>query len=119
MYSKNTNYSLLQALGNALVVTNPQDFVYKAKLPKMPFFKQGSLNGNVQGSIVAMTALDGNRVKFTVGFSNLPNKGSPFTYHLHVDLIPEDGNCTKALAHYNPFNHVKTAPCDASRPETC
>ncbi|KAK1974383.1 superoxide dismutase [Colletotrichum cereale] len=107
------------ALGDALVVTNPQGVIYEAKLPEMPFFKQGSLNGNVRGSIVAMTAPDGNGVKFTVGFSNLPNEGGPFTYHLHVDPIPEDGNCTKALAHHDPSNREETAPCDASRPETC
>ncbi|KAK1965656.1 superoxide dismutase [Colletotrichum sublineola] len=106
-------------LGNALVVTNPQGVVYEAKLPETPFFKQGSLHGNVRGSIIAMTAPDGNGVKFTVSFSNLPNEGGPFTYHLHVDPIPEDGNCTKALAHHDPFNRGEAAPCDASRPETC
>ncbi|KZL81176.1 superoxide dismutase [Colletotrichum incanum] len=106
-------------LGDALVVTNPRGVVYEAKLPEMPFFKQGSLNGNVRGSIVAMTAPDGYGVKFTVGFSNLPNEGGPFTYHLHVDSIPEDGNCTKALAHHDAFKRGETTPCDASRPETC
>ncbi|WQF90431.1 Putative superoxide dismutase-like, copper/zinc binding domain superfamily [Colletotrichum destructivum] len=96
-------------LGDALVVANPQGVVYEAKLPEMPFFNQGSLNGNVRGSIVAMTAPDGNGVKFTVGFSNLPSEGGPF----------KDGNCTKALAHHDPFNRGETTPCDASKPETC
>ncbi|KAK1973947.1 hypothetical protein LZ30DRAFT_787395 [Colletotrichum cereale] len=66
-----------------------------------------------------MTAPDGNGVKFTVGFLNLPNKGGPFTYYLHVDPVPEDSNCTKALAHYDPFNCRETALCNASRLETC
>ncbi|KAK2036910.1 hypothetical protein LZ31DRAFT_636357 [Colletotrichum somersetense] len=105
----NAQSQTTKALSDALVVTNPQGFVYEAKLPEMPFFKQGSLNGNVRGSIVAMTAPDGNGVKFTVGFSNLPNEGGPF----------KDGNCTKALAHHDPFNRGEAAPCDASRPETC
>ncbi|KAK1963916.1 hypothetical protein LY78DRAFT_704808 [Colletotrichum sublineola] len=88
---RNAYFYNLTELGDALVVTNPQGIVYEARLPEMPFFKQGSLNGNVRGSIVAMTAPDGKGVKFKVGFSNLPNEGGPF----------------------------KTPLCDASRPETC
>ncbi|KAK2036898.1 superoxide dismutase, partial [Colletotrichum somersetense] len=106
-------------LGDALVVTNPQGIVYEATLPEKPFFKGRSLNGNVRGTITAVTAPDGNGVKFAVDFSNLPNEGGPFTYHLHVDPIPEDGNCTKALAHHDPFIRGEITPCDATRPETC
>ncbi|TDZ30423.1 Cell surface Cu-only superoxide dismutase [Colletotrichum trifolii] len=110
---------LMQDLGDALVVTNPPGVVYEATLPDTPFFKGCSLNDNVRGIITAVTAPDGNGVKFTVDFSNLPNEGGPFTYHLHVDPIPEDGNCTKALAHHDPFIRGEAIPCDASRPETC
>ncbi|GJC88064.1 cell surface Cu-only superoxide dismutase ARB_03674 [Colletotrichum liriopes] len=109
----------MQGLGDALVVTNTQGVVYEATLPEKPFFKGGSLNGNVQGTITAVTAPDGNGVKFTVDFWNLPDEGGPFTYHLHVDPIPEDGNCTRALAHHDPFIRGEITPCDASRPETC
>ncbi|OHW94106.1 superoxide dismutase [Colletotrichum incanum] len=114
-----TNGSLVQDLGDALVVTNPRGVVYKATLPEMPFFQGGSLNGNVRGTITAVTAPDGNGVKLRVDFSNLPDEGGPFTYHLHGDPIPEDGNCTKALAHHDPFIRGEITPCDASRPETC
>lgn len=33
--------------------------------------------------------------------------------------MPEDGNCTKALAHLDPFNRGEKPPCDASSPQTC
>ncbi|KAK1656758.1 superoxide dismutase [Colletotrichum godetiae] len=106
-------------LGDAPFVKNPQGIVYEAILPDRPFFEAGSMTGNVRGIITAMTARDGNGVELTVGFSNLPTEGGPFTYHLHADPIPEDGNCTKALAHHDPFIRGEGTPCDASKPETC
>ncbi|KAK1600019.1 superoxide dismutase [Colletotrichum navitas] len=106
-------------LGDALIVSNPPGVVYEAILPEAPFFKAGSLNGNVKGSIVAITAPDGKGVEFMVRFSNLPNEGGPFSYHIHVDPVPADGNCTKTLAHLDPFIRGEVPPCDASKPETC
>ncbi|KAK2006889.1 superoxide dismutase [Colletotrichum eremochloae] len=106
-------------LGDATVVSNPPGVVYEAVLPEKPFFKAGSLNGNVQGSIIAITAPDGKGVEFKVRFSNLPNEGGPFSYHIHVDPVPADGNCTKTLAHQDPFIRGEATPCDASKPETC
>ncbi|KAF6818598.1 superoxide dismutase [Colletotrichum sojae] len=106
-------------LGDATVVSNPAGYVYEAVLPETPFFKAGSLDGNVKGSIVAVSAPDGKGVEFKVKFSNLPKEGGPFAYHLHVDPVPEDGNCTKTLAHHDPFIRGEATPCDASKPETC
>ncbi|KAK2047136.1 superoxide dismutase [Colletotrichum somersetense] len=106
-------------LGNALVVSNPPGLTYEAVLPETPFFKAGSLNGNVKGSIIATTAPDGKGVEFMVRFSNLPKEGGPFSYHIHVDPVPADGNCTKTLAHQDPFIRGEATPCDASKPETC
>ncbi|KAK6226729.1 superoxide dismutase [Colletotrichum tabaci] len=106
-------------LGDASVVNNPAGIVYEAVLPEKPFFKAGSLDGNVKGSIVAVTAPDGKGVEFKVRFSNLPKEGGPFTYHLHVDPVPADGNCTKTLAHHDPFIRGEATPCNASKPETC
>ncbi|WYZ34447.1 hypothetical protein EsH8_I_000723 [Colletotrichum jinshuiense] len=106
-------------LGDATVATNPAGVAYEAVLPETPFFKAGSLNGNVKGSIVAVTAPDGKGVAFQVKFSNLPREGGPFTYHLHVNPVPEDGNCTKTLAHLDPFIRGEATPCDASKPATC
>ncbi|KAJ0168485.1 Cell surface Cu-only superoxide dismutase [Colletotrichum tanaceti] len=106
-------------LGDASVVINPTGIVYEAVLPEKPFFKAGSLDGNVKGSIVAITAPDGKGVEFKVKFSNLPKEGGPFAYHLHVDPVPADGNCTKTLAHHDPFIRGEATHCDASKPETC
>ncbi|KAF4774960.1 superoxide dismutase [Colletotrichum scovillei] len=106
-------------LGDATIVSNPAGVVYEAVLPEKPFYKAGSLEGNVQGSIVAVTAPDGKGVEFKVRFSNLPKEGGPFTYHLHVDPVPEDGNCTKTLAHLDPFIRGEATKCDSSKPETC
>lgn len=105
-------------LGDATVVSNPAGYVYEAVLPEQPFFK-GSLEGNVKGSIVAMSAPDGKGVQFKVNFSNLPKEGGPFPYHIHVDPVPADGNCTKTLAHQDPFIRGEATPCDTSKPETC
>lgn len=58
-------------------------------------------------------------------------------YHIHVAPIPEDGNCTKALAHLDPYVRGEVScntcnqqlvakltvfqvpPCDPAKPETC
>jgi len=40
-------------------------------------------------------------------------------YHLHVDPVPEDGNCTKTLAHLDPFIRGEATPCDPEQPATC
>jgi hypothetical protein len=40
-------------------------------------------------------------------------------YHLHVSPIPDDGNCTKALAHLDPFIRGEKPVCDPSFPQTC
>ncbi|CCF32418.1 superoxide dismutase [Colletotrichum higginsianum] len=106
-------------LGDATIATNPAGVVYEAVLPGQLFYKAGSLNGNVRGSIIASTATGGKGVKFKVKFSNLPKEGGPFTYHLHVNPVPQDGNCTKTLAHLDPFIRGEATPCNVSKPETC
>lgn len=89
----------------------------------------------MKGSIIAMSAPDGKGVQFKVNFSNLPKEGGPFreflcsisscqvltytAYHIHVDPVPADGNCTKTLAHQDPFIRGEATPCDSSKPETC
>ncbi|KAH7022949.1 superoxide dismutase [Ilyonectria destructans] len=100
------------------VTDNPVGVVYKATLPKDPFFKGAALDGNVKGFITAMAAEDANGVRFKVKFENLPKEGGPFLYHLHVDPAP-DGNCTKTLAHLDPFERGEETPCDNSVPASC
>ena len=72
--------ALSQATQDAPVITNnPVGTSAKATLPAEPFFKEGSLRGNVQGSIQATTGANGVGVDFVVHFSNLPQEGGPFS----------------------------------------
>jgi hypothetical protein len=40
-------------------------------------------------------------------------------YHIHVNQVPEDGDCAETLGHLDPYNRGITPPCDAEAPETC
>ncbi|UNI14938.1 Superoxide dismutase [Purpureocillium takamizusanense] len=109
-----------QATQDAPVINgNPAGVAYKAVLPNATFFHVDDLVGNVKGVVVAETPADGVGVKFTVEFSNLPKSGGPFPYHIHVDPVPSDGNCTKTLAHLDPYIRGEKPPCDAATPEKC
>ncbi|PKS10515.1 hypothetical protein jhhlp_002267 [Lomentospora prolificans] len=104
-------------LGDATVVKdNPEGLVYKAEFPEQPF-SPISIEGNVKGSLIAKSVEDG--IEFRVKFENLPAEGGPFGYHLHVDPVPEDGNCTKTLAHLDPFIRGEATPCNPDAPATC
>jgi len=108
------------ALGNATEVTNnPVGVVYKAVLPQKQFFNPTDERGNVKGEISATASPNGLGVVYKVTFSNLPTSGGPFPYHLHVAPVPEDGNCTKTLAHLDPFVRGEDPVCDSKNPETC
>ncbi|KAM7184899.1 superoxide dismutase [Rhypophila sp. PSN 637] len=113
--------STASALPKASAVTNnPAGTVYKATLPDEAFFKSAyPEGGNVKGEITAATSPDQSGVIFKVNFSNLPKSGGPFTYHLHVAPVPENGNCTATLAHLDPTARGEEPPCDPANPETC
>ncbi|KAF5544064.1 cytosolic Cu Zn superoxide dismutase [Fusarium mexicanum] len=98
---------------------NPIGVKYKATLPKEPFFKDAAIDGNVKGFIEAEAPSDGHGVQFKVQFSNLPKEGGPFTYHIHVEPVPENGNCTATLAHLDPFARGEEPPCDPEKPASC
>ncbi|CAF3450160.1 hypothetical protein SNK03_000674 [Fusarium graminearum] len=98
---------------------NPPGVGFKATLPKESFFKDAAIDGNVKGYIHAQATDSGQGVKFIVKFSNLPKEGGPFTYHIHVDPVPDNGNCTATLAHLDPFARGEDPPCDAEKPESC
>jgi hypothetical protein len=105
---------------NAVVVEgNPSNRAFIATLPEEPFFQAGSLDGNVQGYVSARAGPGGVGVTFEVSFSNLPTEGGPFTYHLHDQAVPANGNCTATRAHLDPFGRGEDTPCDATQPETC
>ncbi|KAF4976305.1 hypothetical protein FZEAL_7021 [Fusarium zealandicum] len=103
----------------AKVADNPPGVIYKAALPKERAFKDAALDGNVKGSIVAVATDSGDGVSFKVKFSNLPKEGGPFSYHLHVDPVPSDGNCTETLAHLDPTGRGEETPCDSKDPASC
>ncbi|KAK3329604.1 superoxide dismutase [Apodospora peruviana] len=102
------------------VNSNPPGKVYKATLPEEAFFKAAyPEGGNVKGEIVAVANPDKSGVMFNVKFSNLPKTGGPFTYHLHVAPVPENGNCTATLAHLDPTARGEDPPCNMDAKETC
>ncbi|KAH6709528.1 superoxide dismutase [Leptodontidium sp. 2 PMI_412] len=106
--------------GNATVIeNNPVGKVYTATLPEKPFFNPTNPKGNVKGSISATANPNGIGVKFIVKFENLPTSGGPFLYHLHDAPVPADGNCTKTLAHADPYIRGETPACNAQLPQTC
>lgn len=106
-------------LGDAVPVDdNPAGVTYVAKLPDTPF-SPINVEGNVKGSVTATSGADGKGVDFKVKFSNFPTEGGPFSYHLHVAPVPEDGNCTQTLAHLDPFIRGEDPPCDPETPEDC
>lgn len=107
-------------LGNASVVeNNPPGVVYTATLPDKEFFNPNDPRGNIKGSVVAVANPNGIGVSFQINFQNLPTSGGPFLYHLHAFPVPSDGNCTKTLAHLDPYQRGEDPVCNSSLPQTC
>ncbi|KAI2624412.1 superoxide dismutase [Hypoxylon sp. NC1633] len=106
-------------LGDAAVTTgNPPGKAAIATLPEKAFWK-GSLNGNVKGYISAKSAANGVGIDYELSVSNLPAEGGPFVYHIHVAPVPENGNCTSALAHLDQYVRGEDPACDPARPQSC
>lgn len=40
-------------------------------------------------------------------------------YHIHVDPVPSDGNCTDTLGHLDPYERGESPACNPIQPETC
>ncbi|KAI9808615.1 MAG: hypothetical protein M1825_003765 [Sarcosagium campestre] len=101
-------------LGDALVVSdNPQGIEYTATLPD-------SEKNTVRGFIKAIAGPGGKGLDYTVELSGLPDASlGPFLYHVHDQPVPEDGNCTKTLAHLDPTERGEDPPCDTTAPKTC
>ncbi|OAQ65325.1 Cu/Zn superoxide dismutase-related protein [Pochonia chlamydosporia 170] len=111
-------FAALTQATDAPIVNNNPNTIYNAVLPQEAFY-HGKLNGNIRGSVRASRGPDGKGVKYKVHFENLPKEGGPFIYHVHANPVPSDGNCTKTLAHLDPYHRGEDPPCDASRPNTC
>jgi hypothetical protein len=116
-------------LGDAVRILNdPQGAAYQARIVPGRY-------GSISASIVAVSAGD-KGTEFAVNFAGLPATGGPFrksstsfprdmhtdiptVYHIHVDPIPTDGNCTSALGHLDPYIRGEMPACTSDRPETC
>ncbi|KAL2125828.1 hypothetical protein VTI74DRAFT_2577 [Chaetomium olivicolor] len=107
--------------GDAAIVTNnPLGAVYRAVLPESAFFKDAyPQGGNIKGEVTAVANPDGRGVLFNVKLSNLPKIGTALSYGIHVNPVPADGNCTAALAYFDPFVRGETPSCKAAAPATC
>ncbi|OWP05728.1 hypothetical protein B2J93_846 [Marssonina coronariae] len=107
--AQSTTEPITGARGNATVVeNNPVGKKYTAVLPEKGWNNPEDPRGNVQGSISAVANPDGVGVTFAVKFENLPTSGGPFLYHIHDAPVPADGNCTKTLAHADPYIRGET-----------
>lgn len=55
----------------------------------------------------------------------LQNSDSAYTaditavYHIHAAPLDAAGNCTKALAHLDPYQRGEQPPCDSAQPQNC
>lgn len=94
----------LASADDAPVKTNsPESAKYIAKF-----------SGNIEGSVVFSTTSN-STVQVDVEFDGLPSYGGPFAYHVHVDPVPSDGNCTATLGHLNPYDGSTNATSPAAK----
>lgn len=104
---------LTGSLGNATVVEdNPPNVTYVAMLPTQ-------FSSKIRGSILATGNSDGIGVVFKVNLTDFPMGQGPFTYHIHVNPVPTDGNCNGTLGHLDPFIRGEDVACQKSLPQTC
>ncbi|KAK0660045.1 Cell surface Cu-only superoxide dismutase [Lasiodiplodia hormozganensis] len=96
----------------AVITNNPAGAVYVATFPNRE-------DTPVRGSVAASSVGGGTGVQFQISISGLPLDNGPYTYHLHDQPVPEDGNCTKTLAHLDPYERGEDPACDADEPQTC
>ncbi|KAJ9630324.1 uncharacterized protein PV06_02496 [Exophiala oligosperma] len=74
----------------------------------------------IQGQITGVSSDNGTGVNFNVNFFDFPDASiGPFSYHIHVDPVPKDGNCTGTGGHLDPYDRGETPACDAYEPSTC
>ncbi|PGH05136.1 hypothetical protein AJ79_06884 [Helicocarpus griseus UAMH5409] len=97
-----------------VVKGNPEGVVYRATLLDKD-------NTEVRGTVEATAGPGGEGVTFSVDVSGFPDEKEfgPFSYHIHDQPVPEDGNCTKTLAHLDPFQRGEDPVCDKDKPATC
>ncbi|KAN0069932.1 Superoxide dismutase, copper/zinc binding domain containing protein [Elaphomyces granulatus] len=73
-----------------------------------------------RGVLTITAAPDGVGVEVHVDFWDFPAEYiGPYAYHIHQARVPDDGNCTATLGHFDPYNRGMTPKCNDSAPETC
>jgi len=96
-------------LGNAIEYeNNPKGEVYSAQFSE-----------KLSGSITFSTSSDGKSITVKLDLSNLPSQSGNYSYHIHDQPVPPNGNCTLTLAHLDPFVRGQAIPCDPKRPQSC
>ena len=113
------NASYVGVNGPAEVQSNLPSATYTAQLPMTAF---NELTGTaIQGSITGSSSEGASGVTFEINFSELPDVGAygPFVYHIHGMPVPEDGNCTETLGHFDYTNVGEYYTCDTTNPQNC
>lgn len=88
---------------------NPKGEVYSAQFSE-----------KLSGSITFSTSSDGKSITVKLDLSGLPSQeGKNYSYHIHDQPVPPNGNCTLTLAHLDPFIRGQAIPCDPKRPASC
>ncbi|PLN84373.1 superoxide dismutase [Aspergillus taichungensis] len=75
-------------------------------------------NSTIRGQLTAFALPHNDGLKVFARFTGLPD-GEPLKYHIHVNRVPEDGNCYATGGHLDPYKRTDTPPCDINAPETC
>ncbi|KAK3941802.1 Cu,Zn superoxide dismutase-like protein [Diplogelasinospora grovesii] len=73
--------------------------------------------GTVKGLVTAKAAAIG--VNYTIDVTGLPAGKGPFKYHVHLDPVPSDGNCTGTGGHLDPYQREDLPACNGSTPAKC
>ncbi|CRG84960.1 hypothetical protein PISL3812_02125 [Talaromyces islandicus] len=103
---------IAQQFTEAPVITDNEDIVYTASL-------FDSTSSTIRGNISATAGPDGVGLWFRVSLTGLPDNVGPFPYHVHINKVPSDGNCTATGSHLDPYNRTEVPPCNSSQPATC
>jgi len=79
----------------------------------------GSGESQISGYVRAISQGPNQPVHFDVSLNNLPEDGGDHAYHIHVNKVAADGNCTSTGAHLDPENRGEDPPCDSSQKSSC
>ncbi|KAH8151583.1 uncharacterized protein LAJ45_04205 [Morchella importuna] len=102
-------------------------FLFTAVFAAPPFFTRdepkayvAGFSGVVEGSVKFTSTGGGAGVSIDYKLFVPNNLLGPFSYHIHENPVPADGNCAGTGGHFDPFkpNSPRTG-CDRSKSWTC